>query len=390
MPRGSTQLALPLAAPSARAAKPYYPALTGVRAMAAYAVYFFHFNPFSSHASARLPWLLWNLFDKLNHLGVCTFFVLSGFLIAIRYHDPGRFSMAWLKRYLWQRVARIYPMYFLLTCLTYLVYWQWPFYDIYGEWTAYPAADKLLVPLLNLTLLGGFFEQFLYSGLLQGWSLTVEAGFYLAAPFLLLAVQRRPTAQALIAGPLLLGVGMLLVAWFSRHPVHGGFFASYDFMLGSTFFGRSSEFIIGIALAQALRHRPALGTTFGRLYGGPLLLLGLLALKIKVPFDNWPLAHTHALALAVNSLLLPASIAWLFYGLLTEQSLLRKILATNLFQLLGRSSYVFYLIHVGVIQLWLKEHITANFFALLLLLIGIAILLHKYVEVPLHRLLTKS
>jgi peptidoglycan/LPS O-acetylase OafA/YrhL len=315
--------------------------------------------------------------------------VLSGFLIAVRYHDNIRFSTTWLKRYLWHRIARIYPMYFLLTCLTFLVFWKRPSFDIYEVWATYSTLDKLLVPLLNLTLLRGFFEQFLYSGLLQGWSLTVEECFYITAPFLLLSVQR--TARALLVGPmLLLGIGGLMVAWFSHHPVHGGFFASYDFMLGSTFFGRSSEFVIGTALAQVVRHRPVLSTTFIRLYGGVLLLLLLLALKVKVPFDNWALANTNVPALVVNHLLLPGSIAWIFYGLLTEQSLLRKLLETSLFQLLGRSSYTFYLIHIGVIQFWVHNHLAANAAVLLPILLGIAIFLYRYVEVPLHRLLIKK
>jgi peptidoglycan/LPS O-acetylase OafA/YrhL len=393
MLRGSDHPIVPLVAQhearTSEGAKPYYPVLTGVRAVAAYIVYFYHFNPFPPQASTRLQWLLWALFDKFNHLGVCIFFVLSGFLIAVRYHDNIRFSTTWLKRYLWHRIARIYPMYFLLTCLTFLVFWQRPSFDIYEVWATYSTLDKLLVPLLNLTLLRGFFEQFLYSGLLQGWSLTVEECFYIIAPFLLLSVQR--TARALLVGPvLLLGIGGLLVAWFSHHPVHGGFFASYDFMLGSTFFGRSSEFVIGIALAQVVRHRPVLSTTFIRLYGGILLLLLLLALKVKVPFDNWALANTNVPALVVNHLLLPGSIAWIFYGLLTEQSLLRKLLETSLFQLLGRSSYTFYLIHIGVIQFWLRSHVTAHAAVLLPILLGIAIFLYRYVEVPLHRLLIKK
>jgi peptidoglycan/LPS O-acetylase OafA/YrhL len=393
MLRGSTQLvAPPLGQPEARTsqgAKPYYPVLTGVRAVAAYIVYFYHFNPFPPQASTRLQGLLWALFDKFNHLGVCIFFVLSGFLIAVRYHDNSQWSRPWLRRYLWQRIARIYPLYFLLTCLTFLVFWQRPFYDIYQVWATYSTEDKLLVPLLNLTLLRGFFEQFLYSGLLQGWSLTVEECFYLSAPVLLLAAQR--TARALLVGPLLLlGIGGMLVAWFSHHPVHGGFFASYDFMIGSTFFGRSSEFCIGIALAQRLRHRPTRLLPFSSLIGGSLLLLLLLALKVKVPFDNWALANTNVLALVVNHLLLPGSIAWIFYGLVTQQSLLRKLLETKFCQLLGKSSYAFYLLHIGVVQWWLHRHVTPNAVLLLPLLSGLAILGYTYVEVPLHRWLSKK
>jgi peptidoglycan/LPS O-acetylase OafA/YrhL len=219
--------------------------------------------------------------------------------------------------------------------------------------------------------------------------LTVEECFYLTAPLLLLFVQR--TARAFVVVPLLLvATGALLVAWFSHHPLHGGFFTSYGFMLTSTFFGRSSEFIIGVALAHVIRHRPALASPVLRQYGGFLLLLLLLTLKVVVPFDNWAHPDTNMLALGVNHLLLPGSIAWLFYGLLTELSLLRKLLETPLFQFLGKSSYTFYLIHIGVIQWWLYNHVAASAIILLPMLVGIAGLLYTYVEVPLHRLLVRS
>jgi peptidoglycan/LPS O-acetylase OafA/YrhL len=390
---GSDPFAAPLLVPQHALApsrtKPYYPALTGVRAVAAYLVYFYHFNPFPPQATTRLQGLLWALVDKFNNLGVCIFFVLSGFLIAVRYHDTSNLSGPWLTRYFWHRIARLYPLYLLLTCLTFLVFCLRPDYDIYGVWANYSKAYKLLVPLLNLTLLRGFFEQFLYSGLLQGWSLTVEACFYLVAPVLLLAVRRRPAA--LLLGPLLLlGIGCLLVAWFSHHPTRGGFFVSYDFMLGSTFLGRSSEFSLGIALAQLVRRRPACWPAGSGLTGGFLLLLALLTLKMLVPFDNWALANANVPALLVNHVLLPGSIAWLFYGLVTHRSWLRQLLETKVCQILGSSSYAFYLLHIGVIQLWLHRHVAASALVLFPLLIGLSILLYKYVEVPLQRLLLKQ
>lgn len=55
------------------------------------------------------------------HTGVALFFVLSGLLICVRYRDRVELSNRWWKQYLLNRVARIYPMYLLLTCLTFVV-----------------------------------------------------------------------------------------------------------------------------------------------------------------------------------------------------------------------------------------------------------------------------
>lgn len=56
---------------------PYYPALTGLRALAAWLVFVFHFNPFGQGSAG------WWLAEQFSS-GVGLFFVLSGFLITSR------------------------------------------------------------------------------------------------------------------------------------------------------------------------------------------------------------------------------------------------------------------------------------------------------------------
>ncbi len=68
---------------------------------------------------------------------------------------------------------------------------------------------------------------------------------------------------------------------------------------------------------------------------------------------------------------------------------MRKILETKAFDLLGKSSYNFYLIHVGVIQLLIAKHISHNELVYFLLLNAISIVLYKIVEVPCHQALKK-
>ena len=98
--------------------KAYLPALTGVRAVAAYLVFLHHFNPFQSAGTAQL---LHRIVLEL-HIGVAIFFVLSGFLITLRYSNSTQWTWRWWGTYLRNRFARIYPMYFLLTCAFFL--WQ--------------------------------------------------------------------------------------------------------------------------------------------------------------------------------------------------------------------------------------------------------------------------
>jgi peptidoglycan/LPS O-acetylase OafA/YrhL len=53
--------------------------------------------------------------------------------------------------------------------------------------------------------------------------------------------------------------------------------------------------------------------------------------------------------LALNNLVLPLFIAAFYWGLIRERSLVRRVLSTRAAQLLGRSSYAFYLFHMGAL-----------------------------------------
>ncbi len=100
--------------------KNYIPALTGVRALAAYLVFISHYaDVFDTIA---MPHACIRRFFNEFHIGVTIFFVLSGFLIAFRYFDSFQLNGDWFKQYLKNRVARIYPMYFLLTAGVFIYY----------------------------------------------------------------------------------------------------------------------------------------------------------------------------------------------------------------------------------------------------------------------------
>lgn len=149
------------------------------------------------------------------------FLVLSGLLICLRYIDRLDFSKHWLATYARNRVARIYPLYLLLTLLTFMVINSAGRYDVTGQWASYGRSDKLLVLGLNVTFLRGLFDQFKFTGIAPGWTLTVEELFYFSAPLLLVGLKRQPSRLLWYAVGLL-GIGCALVAqpFFHRY----GFF----------------------------------------------------------------------------------------------------------------------------------------------------------------------
>ncbi|RYY20186.1 MAG: acyltransferase [Cytophagaceae bacterium] len=381
----------PPAPVAARAApKPYFPALTGVRAVAAYLVCFYHYNPYAAAAKTsgwqKVAFLLCNQL----HIGVNIFFVLSGFLIGYRYYEAAaRFDWQWLRRYLQKRVARIYPLYFLLTLLTFGYAAAVPVRTYSAAYigldSSAPLSHQLWLLFLNLSLLKGFSSTYNLTGIGQAWSLTVEECFYLSAPFWLARLRRSAWAWAwLPAAPLLLPVGLwALLGPATFYRVVG----PWDFVLHFTFFGRCLEFFIGLALAVFLLKQPPATRPHpregGRTLAGALALAGCLLLLAGIG-DAGNAMPSYA-GIAVSNTVVPLAIALLFYGLLTERTWLRSLLSTKLFNLLGKSSYAFYLIHLGVIdtvlRTYLAQHSALRFLALNLL----AIASYQLLERPLYQ-----
>jgi len=334
----------PLLLPAPARAQPYYPALTGLRAVAAYLVFFLHFR-----FVGQPEWVV--RLTGQGYVGVSMFFVLSGFVIATRYQGEVRLTAAWWRRYLWRRVARIYPVYFVLN--------GWLLSRFYWPIPPGRAGNSLLLVFLSQSMLRGFSNTLKFVGLPQGWSLTVEECFYLSAPLLLLAWQRRGRLGALGFVAATVGSGLLLTALCQGRPGLHGLFGSYHHLFNFTFFGRVLEFVLGVGLARwwAARPVPSAGRGPWLTLGGAgimALAIGLLA-ALHSPIDTYD-GLRYPVATALNIGLFPAGVTVLLAGLLREGSWLRTALATRLAQELGRSSYFFYLLHVGPLSIWWQHH----------------------------------
>ncbi len=342
----------------------YFPALTGIRAVAALMVCLFHFNPF------REDWVgshVHNFFGEF-HVGVTLFFVLSGFLICVRYYDKDKIQ---LKEYFINRIARIYPVYFLLT----LTYFAFLFFK-----NILPLKEFFFQLFLNMTLLKGFFDDYKFSGLLPAWSLSVEESFYLIAPILFFFIKK--SYWNLILLPLLgLLLGCCLVQGFKEVSFYG-FFQNYEFMLSFSFLGRIFEFMIGIALGILVLKKEVhlLKYTKGMLF----TLTGILMITIYIfwisTYKGTQIGIVQNEAKFINNFLMPLmGIVPLYIGLIYETTLLKKILSSPVFILLGKASYVFYLIHLEVGK-W-----NDNFLFVCIIGFAISILLFYFIEEPLNK-----
>ena len=351
--------------------KIYFPALTGVRAVAAYMVYIHHYNPFSVATFGQ------NVHDFFNefHIGVTIFFVLSGFLICERYFDDKQFNF---KQYFVRRFARTYPVYFILTTFTFLF-----FAVLHAKIGSVDFRDYLF----NISFIKGFLSDLKFTGIAQAWSLTVEELFYLFAPILFLLIKKGKIF--LIIAPLFfIGLGLLLVTIFEDSNCYG-FMNSINFMLDFTFFGRVTEFFAGITAALIIKNygfcfKYKIITALGFI----IIFLCICAL-VSLKIGNGYGVDTFS-GKIINTILLPIfGIAPLFIGLIGEQTLFSKFLSSKIMLMLGKSSYVFYLIHLGVFVNILNKISTNQLFVFLSLNI-IAIVLYKYLESPLNTFIRKK
>ena len=321
---------------SQRAQQNYIPALTGVRAMAAYLVFISHF---AYVFDEKFPHSVQRFFNEF-HIGVTIFFVLSGFLIAFRYFDSFKLTKDWFKQYLKNRVARIYPMYAILTIGAFIAFY------FTNNPTVTAGQNPVAMFLMNIVFLRGFFDQLKFTGVAQGWSLTVEECFYFSAPFIFLVATKYK--RFYIQPIAVTGLGAVLVLIFS-HVNWYGFFGNFTFMMLYTFLGRCFEFFAGIQLALIIRRQKPDGNSKKKLtYVGFFMIFVCVWIMSLLPIPKGQEAGLHnPLGIITNNYLLALSIALFFYGILTETTLLKKILATRFVELLGKSSYIFYLVHLG-------------------------------------------
>ena len=130
--------------------KLFFPALTGFRAIAAWVIFIYHFFPFKNPNHSYPKWIsdiIWEF-----HIGVDMFFVLSGFLITYRYFDENPIHF---KKYMVNRFARIYPMYFIITAIGFGITF------INMGWNK----EFTIQAILNFTMTKTLFADYAHSGI---------------------------------------------------------------------------------------------------------------------------------------------------------------------------------------------------------------------------------
>jgi hypothetical protein len=182
---------------------------------------------------------------------------------------------------------------------------------------------------------------------------------------------------------LALGAGLCIVRIFTWFPFHG-FFENSSFMLRYTCFGRSFEFFIGMAMALMYRKYGRSGNGFWITASGitGILICVVFMARLKGDFE---FGFLHPSGLWIHNLLLPTiGFAPLIWGLITEKNTLVLALSLKTVQILGKSSYALYLLHLGIFHSLLSR-ISENTLFLFPAMVILSLLIWFYVEEPLHQ-----
>lgn len=274
-----------------------------LRALAAYLVVFVHLDALIVLAGG----------PKFGNGGVDVFFVISGYIMV----HVTRTSQASPGGFVLNRIARVAPLYWVLTAAVFLIAAVAP--SIFKNTSA-----DLLELLMSLFFIP--FQKAATGGpqpiLFVGWTLNYEMFFYGLFALGLFARKREHGVLAVIGVLLALAAAGLATRPTATLPA----FYTSPLIL---------EFAAGMALALVLPHMPAKA---GRWAQAAVLAIGAMALLTLVNAPPWKAAH--ALVYGPPATVLVAA------ALLLERW--GRSLDNPLIQRLGDASYSIYLTHVFV------------------------------------------
>ncbi|HEY0307225.1 MAG TPA: acyltransferase [Acidobacteriaceae bacterium] len=332
--------------------------LTGIRFFAAIWVMAFHFGAGFSDRS-HMPWHVTS-FLRHGYLGVCLFFMLSGFILFYAYQGNLKTSRD-LYKFFVARLARIYPVYLLATVLMALALrslphgHDWMVFSLVQSWT--PAVSN-----------SG------YAWIMQAWTLSVEMFFYCCFPLLLFFFRRnRPPALlwSLAACFFVIGVALrsptihagAVPGWLTNHillPV----ICLPEFILGM---------LLGSLFLQRQQLKPEIVTKDW------ITAVGLLPWLAIIASGTSPYLVSAAALLCFG---------WAIYRLADGRGWLTTALSSPPLLLLGGASFSVYLLQgpmrmlVHLIFSRVHHGLDAALFPFIL--VGVCCLIYLYYEEPMR------
>lgn len=318
---------------------------------------------------------LWGVRPYHSYLAVDVFFVMSGFVIAYMYDSRLASAELSLKRFATLRLVRLYPIFLLSVGVAALLFIA----RLYAQHELTPAvwSNALSVIALSLVFLPSHFQSDTSLFPLNGpyWSLFFE----LVVNFIYAALRRRLT-RGLHLAILLVAAVVLAGAAFAGGNLDLGFewtAVSLTAGLARSVFG----FFAGVYLFQ---QRAAL-LRYVRWAGHPALaLLAVVAVLTLPDCGAWnPLLDLFCVL-----------VVFPMVALLASCDFQRSASASGVLTMLGSASYPVYVLHAPLSKilgfLLKKMPVPVGGVVLVLVVVGAALLLEKFYDIPVRKYLTRK
>ena len=349
--------------------------ITFTRFIAALTVVFFHYG--QSVFPANIPFLFENV--TAGPIAVGYFYVLSGFIMAIAYYQVdknlrGDFNKS---KYWIARFARIYPVYLLAL----LIIAAAKFKTLGQDWETLP---------LHLLLLQSWIPGYPITLNTPGWSLSVEAFFYLCFPFLLAWVYKSGIKSLTIFAVSLWLITQIILLTQLNSEAYAPKSLLHDFIYYNPLM-HLNQFVLGLVCGVYLKSSKTDNNNENET--GLWLLFSFIVMFLLI----WGRPHLETLfgiRLALtNGLLAPAFLSIIVF-LANHKGLLTKLFTFPFLILLGEASYSLYILQkpihgmydkVIVPRIHLSE--TLHFYIFVILLIAISIASYKYLETPMRKII---
>jgi peptidoglycan/LPS O-acetylase OafA/YrhL len=300
--------------------------LTGLRGFAACLVMLYHFTVLDP-VSGPLDTIL-----HKGYIWVDLFFVLSGFVMALTYSHLFADSNGWraYRTFLSRRIARIYPLYLLITLETASLY-------LFRTVQVHPGTHFLPMLAANVTMIQGWGLAPSFEG--SAWSISTEWAAYLIFPLLIAATISSSRRVAFACGAVAVASILAIAALPGTLAMPDeGRFGPLDIFSPATpvpILRCVAEFTLGLLsyrVSQWLRDTSTLSMPWVARRNLPsIILVGAIVWLMTV--------HNSDVVLVI------ALFPLLLLSLFTQDSLVSRFLGSTIPYWLGELSYSIYLIH---------------------------------------------
>ncbi len=338
--------------------------LTFTRFIAAISIVIYHFGkdifPFNQ---AFISFIF-----KQANIGVSYFFVLSGFVMIIAYNHLNKITA---KTFYKKRFARIYPIYFLAIL----------FFLAFAIVTR--GHLNFIEIILNISMTQAWVPGKALSLNFPGWSLSVEAFFYLLFPFLFNSIYVKLSLKRIT----ILVIFIFLISQVIAYSLHHSTFysgypsASHDLIFYFPLMHLSVFLMGNIAGLFFLKKKIEKNYDFFI-----VLILSMLVLALWV--DTGLDYHNGALSVLFVPLILCIA---------SNRGKITKLFNWKVFVFLGKISYSIYIlqvpIYVGMTKIFKSlnlNHPSLKFYTSLIVLLLVSAMSYKYIEKPLRQKINKD